>query len=60
MFQADTHNGQLHPEISKRPRRHLVTKSFPSVFTGTDLAGWFARHEIDTLNVAGYPPEAVR
>lgn len=54
VFQADTHNGQLHPEIAKRPHDHLVTKSFPSVFTGTDFADWLARHEIDTLSVAGY------
>jgi nicotinamidase-related amidase len=54
VFQADTHNGQLHPEIAKRPHDHLITKSFPSVFTGTDFADWLARHEIDTLSVAGY------
>ena len=54
VFQADAHNGQLHPEIAKRPHDHLVTKSFPSVFTGTDFADWLARNEIDTLSVAGY------
>jgi nicotinamidase-related amidase len=54
VFQADTHNGQLHPEIAKRPHDHLVTKSFPSVFTGTDFADWIARNQIDTLSVAGY------
>lgn len=54
VFQADTHNGQLHPEIARRPHDHLVTKAFPSVFTGTDFADWLARHEIDTLSVAGY------
>ena len=54
VFQADTHNGQLHPEIARRPRDHLVTKAFPSVFTGTDFADWIARHQIDTLSVVGY------
>jgi len=54
VFQADTHNGQLHPEIARRPHDHLITKAFPSVFTGTDFADWLARHEIDTLSVAGY------
>ncbi|WGT61496.1 cysteine hydrolase family protein [Variovorax paradoxus] len=54
VFQAGTHNGELHPEVAKRPRDHLVTKAFPSVFTGTDFADWLARHEIDTLSVAGY------
>jgi nicotinamidase-related amidase len=54
VFQADTHNGQLHPEVAKRPHDHLVTKAFPSVFTGTDFADWLASHGIDTLSVAGY------
>jgi len=54
VFQADTHNGELHPEVAKRPRDHLITKTSPSVFTGTDFADWLARHEIDTLSVAGY------
>ncbi|QNK70932.1 cysteine hydrolase family protein [Variovorax sp. PAMC26660] len=54
VFQADTHNGQLHPEIAKRPHDHLITKTFPSVFTGTDFAEWIASNKIDTLSVAGY------
>ena len=54
MFQADNHNGQLHPEVAKRPHDHLVTKSLPSVFAGTDFADWIARNGIDTLSVAGY------
>jgi nicotinamidase-related amidase len=54
VFQADAHNGQLHPEVAKRPHDHLVTKAFPSVFTGTDFADWIARTGIDTLSIAGY------
>ena len=54
VFQADNHNGQLHPEVAKRPHDHLVTKSLPSVFAGTDFADWIARNGIDTLSVAGY------
>ncbi|CAN5753941.1 cysteine hydrolase family protein [soil metagenome] len=54
VFQADAHNGQLHPEIATRPRDHLITKAFPSVFTGTDFADWIARNEIDTLSIVGY------
>ena len=54
VFQADSHNGQLHPEIARRPHDHLVTKAMPSVFAGTDFGDWLARHEIDTLSVAGY------
>ena len=54
IFQADAHNGQLHPEVARRPRDHLVTKAFASVFTGTDFADWLSRHEIDTVSIAGY------
>lgn len=54
LFQADQRNGELHPEIERRPRDHLVTKAFPSVFTGTDFAEWLQRREIDTLTVVGY------
>jgi nicotinamidase-related amidase len=54
LFQADAHNGQLHPEIAQRPRDHLITKAFPSVFTGTDFADWLAARQIDTLAVTGY------
>lgn len=54
LFQADQPTGELHPEIARRPRAHLVTKSFPSVFTGTDFAEWIARNEVDTLSIAGY------
>jgi nicotinamidase-related amidase len=54
VFQADKHNGQLHPEIARRPHDHLITKAYPSVFTGTDFADWIARNRIDTLSIAGY------
>lgn len=54
VFQADAHNGQLHPEVAKRPHDHLVTKALPSVFAGTDFAEWIARNLIDTLSVVGY------
>ncbi len=54
VFQADAHNGQLHPEIERRARDHLVTKSFPSVFAGTDFGAWLEGRGIDTLSVVGY------
>jgi nicotinamidase-related amidase len=54
LFQADTHNGQLHPEIARRPHDHLITKSLPSVFTGTDFSDWIATQGVDTLTVVGY------
>lgn len=54
LFQADSHNGQLHPEIARRPRDLLVTKSFPSVFTGTGFGEWIAEQGVDMLTVVGY------
>lgn len=54
VFQAGTHAGELHEAVASRPRDHLVTKAFPSVFTGTDFAEWLQARGIDTLAVAGY------
>ncbi|MFO6420663.1 cysteine hydrolase family protein [Hylemonella sp. W303a] len=54
VFQLDTHNGQLHPEVARREANHRITKTLPSAFTGTDLADWLAQHHITTLTVAGY------
>ena len=54
VFQADAPGGQLHPEVARRAHDHLVTKSLPSVFTGTDFGAWLEGRGIDTLSVAGY------
>jgi nicotinamidase-related amidase len=54
LFQAGTHAGELHEAVAGRKRDHLVTKAFPSAFTGTDFADWLDKHRIDTLSVAGY------
>lgn len=54
VFQADAPNGQLHPEVARRHRDHLVTKATPSAFTGTDLAQWVADQGVNTLTIVGY------
>jgi nicotinamidase-related amidase len=54
VFQADKPGGQLHDDVARRPHDHLITKSVPSVFGGTDLAEWVANNRIDTLTIAGY------
>lgn len=54
VFQAGTPTGELHEEVARRPRDHLVTKSFPSVFTKTDFADWLQARGIDTVAVTGY------
>ncbi|WP_457281318.1 cysteine hydrolase family protein [Polaromonas sp. P5_D5] len=45
---------ELHETVASRPRDHYVEKSWPSVYTGTDFAGWLEKNRIDTLTVIGY------
>ena len=54
VVQADKHGGQLHPEVAGRARDHLITKTLPSVFTGTDFAAWLEAHGVNTLTIVGY------
>jgi nicotinamidase-related amidase len=54
IFARGTPGAELHPVVASRERDHLITKSLPSAFTGTDLADWLAAQHIDTLTVAGY------
>ncbi|MCJ0764842.1 cysteine hydrolase family protein [Variovorax terrae] len=54
MFGRGSHGWQLHEDVARRPHDHLIEKSFPSVYTGTDFADWLASRQIDTLAVAGY------
>ena len=54
LFAAGSHGGALHEVVAGRPRDHLVPKTLPSAFAGTDLADWLAAHGIDTLAVVGY------
>jgi len=54
LFAAGSHGGALHPVVADRPYDHLVRKTLPSAFAGTDLAEWLATRGIDTLAVVGY------
>lgn len=54
LFAHGSPGWQLHDEVARRPRSHLIEKNFPSVYTGTDFADWLAAHQIDTLAVVGY------
>lgn len=54
LFAKDTHAWQLHPVVAARRRDHLMEKRLPSAYTGTDLAEWLQKHEINTLSVCGY------
>lgn len=46
----------LHPEIAKRlsPEWKSVTKTFSTVFAGTDVLGWLRELEVDTITLVGY------
>ena len=49
-----THAWELHPEIERRSRDHLVEKTFPGSFTGTPLESIISASEIDTVAITGY------
>ena len=54
VFDRGSHGWQLHEVVASRGFDHLVDKTLPSAFTGTDLGAWIAQHGIDTLTVIGY------
>ena len=54
LFARGSDGAELHEVVATRPRAHLIEKSMPSAFAGTDLAGWLAQHDIDTIVIAGY------
>ena len=54
IFRQGTHAWDLHPEIERRSRDHLVEKTFPGSFTGTTLESILAAAEVDTVSIAGY------
>jgi nicotinamidase-related amidase len=45
---------EVYPSIAARHRDHLLTKTLPSCFAGTDFGQWIDRNAIDTLVIAGY------
>ena len=54
LFATGSHGWELHPVVAGRPRDHLVPKTLPSAFAGTDLRAWLRAREVDTLAVVGY------
>ncbi len=54
LFAKDSHAWQLHPVVAARSRDHYLEKRLPSAYTGTDLAEWLMKNQIDTLAVCGY------
>jgi maleamate amidohydrolase len=41
------------PELAPAPGEHVLRKTQPSAFFGTDLAGWLIKRRVDTVIVAG-------
>jgi nicotinamidase-related amidase len=54
IFREGTHAWELHPEIERRTRDHLVDKTLPGSFTGTPLESILSADEIDTVAITGY------
>ena len=54
IFRQGSHAWELHPEVDRRERDHLIDKHLPGSFTGTGLEGILAADGIDTVAIAGY------
>lgn len=54
IFALGSFGVELHPRIATRHHDHLITKTLPSCFTGTDLDAWLAKNDVDTLVIVGY------
>jgi nicotinamidase-related amidase len=54
IFREGTHAWELHPEIERRSRDHLIEKTLPGSFTGTPLESILAEARVDTVAITGY------
>lgn len=54
IFREGTHAWELHPEVERRSRDHLIEKSLPGSFTGTPLESILAAGGVDTVAITGY------
>jgi nicotinamidase-related amidase len=54
IFREGSHAWELHPEIERRARDHLIDKTLPGSFTGTPLESILAAAEVDTVSITGY------
>jgi maleamate amidohydrolase len=48
-----SHAAQIVPELTPVAGEYVLTKTQPSAFFGTDLAGWLAFRRVDTVLVVG-------
>ncbi|MDA0256772.1 MAG: isochorismatase family protein [Chloroflexi bacterium] len=49
----DAEGSQVVPQLAPEPGEHVIRKTQPSAFFGTDLAGWLLGRGVDTVLVAG-------
>ena len=54
IFREGSHAWELHPEIERRSRDHLVEKTYPGSFTGTNLAEILEAGGVETVAITGY------
>jgi len=54
IFREGSRTWELHPEIERRSRDHLVDKTLPGSFTGTPLEDILQEAGIDTVAITGY------
>lgn len=54
LFRKGTEAWRLHPEVAARHYDHLIEKTLPGSFTGTDLESWMQGRQIDTVAICGY------
>ncbi|GAB7189950.1 cysteine hydrolase family protein [Kineococcus sp. NUM-3379] len=56
VFVEGTAGFELHPdlEVVVEPSWKRITKSFGSVFAGTDLAAWLREQGVDTVSIVGF------
>ncbi|CDG65964.1 MAG: hypothetical protein PWQ15_1085 [Methanobacterium sp.] len=53
-FVKGTTSWKLISEVSNRPYDHILEKTLPGSFTGTDLESWLRERDIDTVTISGY------
>jgi nicotinamidase-related amidase len=53
-FRKGSEEWKLHPKIAGESFAHIIEKTLPGSFTGTDLETWLRERDIDTLVIAGY------
>jgi len=54
IFASGSTGVEVYPSIAARHRDHLLTKTLPSCFAGTEFGAWIEDHAVDTLVIVGY------